>query len=269
MDYLARTTAPFGDDLWEQIDSTVIDTAKKTMVARRFLPLYGPLGAGAQGVNIDLQSKEEAFEDGFVRTQGRKYVELPQIFEDFWVLWRDLEANQKMNTPIDLSVAARAAQALAHAEDKLVFFGNEALGHEGLLNAQGINKMKREDWGTGENAFSDIAAAAALLDEKGVIGRYTLVLGPDLFYKLQRIQPGTGMMEIERIRDLLNGRVHKSNSIAGKAALVCAESQFMDLAIGQDMASAYLELVDLNHHFRILETLALRIKNPEAIVVFE
>ena len=76
-------------------------------------------------------------------------------------------------------------------------------------------------------------------------------------------------MEIDRIKSLLDGRVYRSNALAGKAVLVCAEAQYMDLAVGQDLAAAYLELVNLNHYFRILETAALRIKNSAAIVVFE
>lgn len=51
--------------------------------------------------------------------------------------------------------------------------------------------------------------------------------------------------------------------------LVCAEPQYMDLALGADLGVGYLELKDFNHVFRILETAALRIKNSEAIVVFE
>ncbi len=43
----------------------------------------------------------------------------------------------------------------------------------------------------------------------------------------------------------------------------------MDLVIGQDMAAAYLETKDLNHVFRIVETILLRIKNKNAVVVFE
>jgi uncharacterized linocin/CFP29 family protein len=43
----------------------------------------------------------------------------------------------------------------------------------------------------------------------------------------------------------------------------------MDLVIGQDMITAFLESVSLNHNFRILETLLLRIKRKDAIVVFE
>ena len=43
----------------------------------------------------------------------------------------------------------------------------------------------------------------------------------------------------------------------------------MDLAVGMDLAAGYLEQRDFNHYFRIAETVALRIKNPKAIVLFE
>ena len=45
--------------------------------------------------------------------------------------------------------------------------------------------------------------------------------------------------------------------------------QYMDLAVGADLAVGYLEQKDLNHYFRILETVALRLKEPKAVVVFE
>ena len=61
-------------------------------------------------------------------------------------------------------------------------------------------------------------------------------------------------------------RDSRSNALAGKAVLVCAEAQYMDLAVGQDLAAAYLELVNLNHYFRILETAALRIKNSACLL---
>jgi len=35
------------------------------------------------------------------------------------------------------------------------------------------------------------------------------------------------------------------------------------------MATSYLETKDLNHYFRIIETILLRIKNKNAVVVFE
>ncbi len=268
MDYLSRNSAPFDEELWNQIDSAVVSTAKKTLVGRRFLSLFGPLGSGAQNVLVDSGRKEED-EDGLVKSTGRIYQELPQLHEDFKLYWRDLENTDKNGYPLSLSPVYAAAQALSFKEDKLIFFGSKFLSVKGLLNAGG-QKLARKDWSTGENAYIDVAEAIAMLAQKGVYGRYALCLSPDLYAGLQRLQPGTGVTELERIEKLVDGKVYRCTVLdKQKAVLVCAEPQFMDLAVGQDMAVAYLELVDLNHSLRILETSVPRIKNPQAIVVLE
>lgn len=53
----------------------------------------------------------------------------------------------------------------------------------------------------------------------------------------------------------------------GKAVVATTEPEYLDLALGLDLSVGYAELVDFNHHFRIMETAALRIKDPAAIVV--
>ena len=66
------------------------------------------------------------------------------------------------------------------------------------------------------------------------------------------------------------GNLYNVPVIQGKkAALICSEPQYMDLAVGIDMSTAYLEQKDLNHSFRIMETIIPRIKDSSAIVVLE
>lgn len=270
MDYLARESAPFSADMWEKIDAAVIDNAKKHMVCRRFLNLYGPLGAGASTVAVDSPAKTEELEGGVGRIQGRRLVELPQLYEDFTLLWRDIEESEKLGYPLDLSAAAVAAQRSAKREDELILLGSKALGVEGLMNAEGSHKVKRGDWKTGEDAYKDVAHAIAYFSSNSMLGRYALILSPDIYLDLQRLQPNVGLLELDRISKLVDGRVYPVGPFgAGKAALVCAEPQYMDLAVGLDLSVGYLELKDFNHNFRILETVALRIKNPAAIVTFE
>ncbi len=271
MSYLSRESASISEALWEQIDSIVVKTARSTLTCRKFLHLYGPLGIGTESVPLDnLDELDEVLEDGFLTTKGRKYVELPIIYDDFSILAKDLERSKKLGYPVDLSKAAASAEACAKKEDRFIFFGNTNYGYDGLLTASGTNHLKRSDWSTGENAFSDIASALELFSTKGIYGTYVLVLSPDLYTQLQRIQPGTGLLEIERIKKMLNDHVHFSTALgSGKAMLLCTEARYMDLVIGQDLATAYLEQRDLNHYFRILESLVLRIKRKEAITVFE
>ena len=53
MDFLSREGSPISAELWSKIDEQVITMAKKILVGRRFLHIYGPLGAGVQSINID------------------------------------------------------------------------------------------------------------------------------------------------------------------------------------------------------------------------
>ena len=115
-----------------------------------------------------------------------------------------------------------------------------------------------------------MAHGIAHLASNGFLGRYALILSPEIYLQLQRIQPGINMLELERIAKLVDSRIYSAGAFgAGKAVLVCAEPQYMDLAVGADLSVAYLELKDLNHSLRILETVALRVKEPNAIVRFE
>lgn len=271
MSYLSREAATLSEELWAQIDAAVVGAARAILTGRRFLSIFGPLGVGTGYVPVDdAEALSEADHDGIITTAGRKYVEIPTLYTDFTLLAKDIEGAAKAGYPLDLSNAAAAAEQAALKEDRFIYFGNEALGYEGLLTAAGANKLEMKDWSKGENAFQDVSAAITLLAEEAIYGPYTLAVSPDVYMKMQRLQPGTGLLEIDRVAKLVDGRIVKSPVLGkGKALLVCPDKRNMDLAIGQDMAAAYLEQKDLNHVLRILETALLRIKRAKAIVVFE
>ena len=139
----------------------------------------------------------------------------------------------------------------------------------GILNTKGVQKLKIGDWSTGENPYIDIVKAINMIREKGIVGRIVLALSQGLFFDLQRIQQGTGMTEAQRITNMIHNLYNIPTIKGKKAAIICVEPQYIDLAIGVDMSTAYLEQKDLNHTFRITETVLPRIKEPEAIVVLE
>jgi uncharacterized linocin/CFP29 family protein len=270
MSYLARESALISAGLWSQIDAAVVASARNVMVGRKFLHIFGPLGIGADHIAVDAACGiSEVAEDGFMTVQGRTQVAIPTLFADFTLFAKDLETSEKSGFPADLSKVISAAEECALKEDKFIFFGNPKFGYEGLLTAAGVNQISKKDWAKGENAYSDLVSGLGTLAEKGIYGEYSLVVSPDLYMQLQRIQPGTGLLEIDRIGKLFNSRVFKTPVFGkGKAVLVCADPRNMDLVVGQDMMTAFLEQKDLNHCFRVLETVLLRVKRAEAIVVF-
>ena len=118
MDYLSRGSAPFSEALWAQIDEAVVGTARRLLVGRRFLSLYGPLGPGALSVQLDDLTARAIEDDGeMVLTTGRSFVELPLLYQDFALGWRELEHSESGSLPVDLSPALSAAAASARAEN--------------------------------------------------------------------------------------------------------------------------------------------------------
>jgi uncharacterized linocin/CFP29 family protein len=142
MDFLSREGAPISAELWAKIDEQVTSMAKKVLVGRRFLQIYGPLGAGVQSINIDDTRELAEAEGDLVQIKGRKFEQIPLINQDFSLLWRDLELSEKTGMPVDLSSALQASALLSKKEDELIFKGNKEAGYEGLLTAEGITKMK-------------------------------------------------------------------------------------------------------------------------------
>ncbi|MGQ9630167.1 MAG: family 1 encapsulin nanocompartment shell protein [bacterium] len=277
-DYLMRDDAPIGKEDWERIDDVVTETARKQLVGRRFISIYGPLGPGVETVpagsfsgigagTIDLMMGEEGESVGL---KSRRYVPIPTIYKDFRIFWRDIEISKRLGVPLDLAPAAMASSFCAQREDELIFQGNKEYGYEGLLNAKGRKTVPLSDWDTEGNALRDVVAATEELFHAGCFAPYVVVVSPSLYAKLQRVYRGTGIMEITRIQEVATGGVYQCRALGdNQGVVVSAGSQNLDLAVSQDLITAYLGPQNMSHDFRVFESLVLRIKRPEAICTLE
>ena len=278
MDFLLRDQAPLTPQQWQALDSTVLETARRELVGRRFIPIYGPLGAGVQAVADDrfAGSDDGAVDllgdagNASVRLSIRRYLPIPIVYKDFVIPWRDLEQAQQSGTPIDTSAAAAAASALARAEDNLIVNGNEALGLPGLRTVEGHQTLPLGDWAVAGEAFDAAVRGMEALVRAGFYTSYTLLTGPVLYSYLNRMFDNSGVLIIEQVEKLLRGGVFQSPVVPDGVALVVADgAENVDLAIAMDVHTAYLTADNLNHLLRVLETVTPRIKRPAAIVVLE
>ena len=201
----------FRSSCWNRIDDTVIGTARKQLdlpplprgVSARWAP-------GATTVAVDGVAKEEVLEDGIGRIVGRTRLELPLLYEDFTLLGRDLELAAQTGLPVEPVRRHRRRQARPRAaRTTCVLNGNKA--------ARRRRPAHREGFGEGEegrleqpaeNGFADVAAAVSQLAKTGYLGRYALAVAPDLYLDLQRLQPSTGLLEIDRIQKLIGDNVY-------------------------------------------------------------
>ena len=277
-DYLQRDLAPLAPDEWAALDQTVVRTAQSVLVARRFINLVGPfgpgiealpndfLGGGGRGV-VDLLGNEEGES---LRIERRRFLALPLLYKDFWVHWRDLEASRQLGVPLDVGKAAAAAAATAQAEDRLVFDGEPALDLPGLRTIEGRQSLPMSDWGSMGRAFGDVVEGVRVLTQAGFTGPYALAVSPRLYADLNRIFDDSGVLELEQVEKLARRGVYPTAVLPEPSALlVDSGAQNLDLAVGLDLSTAYLESSNMNHLFRVVESLVLRIRRPGAVCTFE
>jgi uncharacterized linocin/CFP29 family protein len=278
MDILDRKSAPLTEDEWRRIDEAVVGTAGSMLVGRKVIEVLGPLGPGVYCMPYSIFSGKTAAgvdmigekEDLVVEADRRATINLPVLYKDFKILWRDVEADRHLGIPLDVSTAAVAANYVATQEDKLIFNGNKDLGHSGLLDLPGRLTVPLGKWDDGGTPLADVVKAVNALTSAGHYGPYALVVSPFLYGRLIRVFGNSGMLELDQIKALLRGSIHPCSAISEKKAVVIATGiQNLNLAIGQDMVTAYMGPENMNHLFRVLETMALLVRRPDAVCTIE
>ena len=279
MDYLKHGENPLTEEDFQRLTEAAIQSARRRLVGRRFIELYGPMGPGVQAIPYDqFTGTETGYVDivgemgeDRVFTDKRTFRTIPIIYKDFLIHWRDLEMAKQMNMPLDISAAAGAASWCAEKEDQLIFYGDEHLGYEGLMNHPERNIAELHDgWEKAGSAFQDVVSATETLFENGHYGPYAMAVSPRLFANLHRFWEDARVMEIDTVRRLVQGGIFQSNVIRNPGAVVVSlGEENLDLAVSVDMTVAYLGAERMNHPFRVLEALILRIKHPDAICTIE
>jgi uncharacterized linocin/CFP29 family protein len=275
-DFLMREDAPLTSEEWQKLDLLVVEAAHHNLTARRFVSLYGPLGAGVQIVPVDRFGGLTPADIGLDTAEGsepvelaeREYIPLTTIFKDFILRWDDISLARQQGGEADITPAAAAAAMVARSEDALLFHGQ---GREpGLLKAKGRATVPLGDWeNTPGAALEAVLAAWSKLTGSGFSGEFALILSNNLYAKLHRVNGGTGTLEIAQIRELVKDVVPSPALKAKQAMLVATGPENLDIAVGQDLVTAYLGPDGMDHVFRVFESLVLRLKRPGAICAFE
>jgi uncharacterized linocin/CFP29 family protein len=278
MDFLDRKAAPLTDAEWSRLDEAVVSTASRMLTGRRVVEVLGPLGSGVYSIPYSIFSGKAAAgidmvgetDDYVVEATKRATVNLPILYKDFKIMWRDVEADRHLGLPLDVSTAAVAANFVAVQEDNLIFNGNTELGHHGLFTVKGRQTVAISNWEESGSALADVVKAVGALSEAGHYGPYSMVVSPVLYGRMVRVFANTGMLELDQVKALVSGGVYYSNVISGnKAVIVATGSQNINLAVGQDMVTSYMGPANMNHVFRVMETAALLVRRADAICTLE
>src|SRR5215216_1287322 len=197
MPAITHFSDPLNHDEWQSLLQTAKGAGNATL-ARRILDVSEPLGAGIQTVPTDtLVGITEGYKrnlgtpDQTIRVSERRSGIVPLIFKDFVIHWRDLAESRTMNQKLSTATAAAAAAACARSEDKLVLFGHEPLGYNGLMTVDGRNIFQGLQWSNPGDAFENFRKMTELLTSKGYNGPFAGVVHPRIYARLHRVLKGS------------------------------------------------------------------------------
>jgi uncharacterized linocin/CFP29 family protein len=276
--YQRNVEYPLTESQRQRLESEILKEMQRTLTARRFIDVFGPLGAGLETVSyetygadalaeVDLEGGRDA---RVIQAESEIYKRIPLIYKDFIFHWRDVELSRALDAPLDVSRAVRAAHFLAHREEDLIYNGHRELGMEGLLNAEKRLKIPKLDWDQFGKPYVNIREATLALLSANHHRPYAAVLSPQLYAALLKTEKDMPVIEIDSITKLCEDGVYQSPALKPEQALVMSSGpENFDLAIAEDVSIAYLGPENMNYGFRIYESIVLRIKRPTAICALE
>ena len=296
------------EDQWNRICSTVTEEAQKARVAAQILPVAGPEDGSTIAIPRFTLGTQELVPPPVPApplpsppwpAAGRPVVnsnpDLNLTTISVTVPLRGHEVADP-NLAAALTMFRRAANYVARLEDALVFNGRSGVenpppiaipgpavagipgiytlatdggAEPGILNsAENIVPLPRNP--TGQQLVTGIVQAITLLENEGQLPPFACVLGTDLFVLAHTPDPDSYVMPRDRILPLIQGAlVRTSTAFPQWGALIALNGNPVELVVASDIGVQYLQTtVEPRYVFRVVERVALRIKEPSAIAVF-
>lgn len=267
MTWMDRDAAPFGQEVWDQIDAVARSAADEVRAGRRVVEVIGPLGFAARaGVAED---EPVAGDDAASRAHVHvpRVQALPVLHRSFGLGARSVAARESLREPLVLFQVAEAARQIARAEDRLVFEGNAAAGVRGLIGHEGAIELAAGDWSDPARAADDLFAALARLDDAGRHGPYAVAVSPARFYQLLRPYPGTSLTPHAQLLPAFAGGIVKAPALADAAVVALRSASGPHVVIGQDLAAAYDGREGIFHLISLVESVTLLPGAPASVAV--
>jgi len=260
MDILRRNLAPLSREAWEAVDETVEEMAKRTLAGRRIATFDGPRGWSYVAVPMGTASPRET-------TDSRAQVFLPDVVllqevrSYFTLTWAVLDALERGAPALEADAAEDAAREVAHAEDRLAFYGEP--GGQGFLTSPESPRQPAGDWSKPGEVLSDVLKAVEKVDALGIPGPYELVLASTRYFAYLRATNG-GYPSERHLRDRV-AAVHRASTLREAGALFSTRGDDFVVTVGGDLSVGYRAHDREGVHLFCVESVAAQTLTPQAV----
>ncbi|MET4231983.1 putative linocin/CFP29 family protein [Bradyrhizobium sp. LA6.10] len=289
---------PWTDEQWARVNKVVQEEASRVRIAATFLPLLGPLPGDTDFVREEVVQVAPRP----LRIQDRDVIQLATL--QVRVSVRGAQMADPEMTSV-LALFRRAANVLARLEDAVVFRGlvpdPAFLGQDrfappinvgprqrlweitgggvsrGLwtnsaaVQAQQVNiQLQQPD--RDARLVAGIADAIGRLEERGQFGPFAVVLDQQMFLVAQSPTEALVLPQDRILPFLGGGPLLRSSTLdvapgLRSGVVVALGGEPVELVIATDLCVQFLQVTaEPNFVFRVCEKMALRIKEPDAII---
>lgn len=273
MNHLRRELSPLTPRAIQLIESEAKQTLATYLSARKLVEFSGPHGWEFSAVPLgrvaDVQLNTELpsvplarATDVRLEAKIRKVQPLVEVRALFDLPLSEIDDIERGAEP-DLDAVVHAAQRLALAEDRTVYFGDPAFQVEGIVSSS----MDRAI--TLSQKFEDfpgfVSEAIEQLRISGVSGPYALALDADSYTALAKTTGAGGYPVLQHVRRFLDGPIVWAPALQGALVLSMRGGDF-ELVVGQDVSVGYLDHDRQKVSLYLEESFTFRLVSPEAAV---
>jgi len=288
---------PWTDEQWARVNKVVQEQASRARMAATFLPLLGPLPGDTDSVRQQLIQYQVAPPPNIILSiQDRPVIQLATL--QVRVPVRGAQMADPEMTSV-LALFRRAANVLARLEDAVVFRGLVQNPAGQFVPPIDVGPPPQRIWEITGGQVSDglwrgaaaprpqwviirrgarkgrdtrlvrgIANAIGQLEAGGHFGPFAVVLDQQLFLVAETPSPALVLPQDRILPFLGGGPLIRSSTLDDWSGVVVAlGGDPVELVVATDVCVQFLQVTAAPLFvFRVCEKMALRIKEPEAIV---
>ncbi len=263
-DLLRRSMAPVVSEAWTEIDREAKRVLELNLAGRKVVDFDGPHGWSLAAVNTgELSPIEKAAPAPGVSASLRTSQPLIEVRASFRLSRASLDGAARGAARLELGPVVEAAEAIAAAEDRMIFNGYQPGGIQGIIAASPHQTISIPS--SPERYADAILEAREVLREAGINGPYALVLGT-ASYKEISLATEQGYPIRKRIEQhIVDGPLVWAPAVDGAVLLSARGGDFV-LTVGADLAIGYTSHDRDSVELYLAESLTFRVLEEAAAV---
>lgn len=263
MEFLNRVNAPFGDLIWQEIDSLLGEYLSKRLTLRSVVDFKDEYSYDTDSISTKKISTLK--DDKGLTISKREPISMVEVKKTFSLPKSVLEDIQRGVSDYDDSAFREAANDFSEIENSIILSGLLEANINGIISNSEIKSMKIKST---KDILAGVAKAMGMFNKEFVSGGFKLVISSQTMGKLYT-ELFDGVSIKSELDNILGSNEIVVNQTIGndKALIISQRGGDFEFYSGLDVCVGFEKESAKSIELFLLQTLAFRVINPEAAIL--